>query len=213
MKILNPPSFTLPSSDNPVATGQPLCLSGVFVMEQEILKEVVGYEQRYLVSSLGRIKSLRYNGRNITAFLKPTTTIFGYLMVNLYDNNSVPNTTFVHVIVSKAFIPNPQNKRTVNHKNGIKSDNRVENLEWMTHGENGLHSYRVLNRKSAMLGRCGKLHHNSKPINQLSLTGEFIKKWDCSKDVERELGFRAENIRECCNGRYKFSNGFKWKWV
>lgn len=64
----------------------------------------------------------------------------GYYIVALYENNKRTE-EIVHRLVAKAFIPNPEKKRTINHKNGIKTDNRVENLEWATYGENMRHAF------------------------------------------------------------------------
>lgn len=105
---------------------------------EEIWKPVVGYEGLYEVSSLGRAKWLKHN-----KILKPFLMQKRYLMVNLSKEWIVKNIT-IHRMVVKAFIPNPKNKPQVNHKNWIKTDNRLENLEWCTSSENHLHSYHEL---------------------------------------------------------------------
>ena len=91
----------------------------------EIWRDVAGYEGLYQVSNLGRIKSF-YNGERI---LKIRLSFWGYLRTTLTCEHK-PKSFFVHRLVAEAFIPNPESKREVNHINGIKSDNRVENLEW-----------------------------------------------------------------------------------
>lgn len=91
----------------------------------------------YEVSNLGRIRNTK-TGK----FLKPTTTNGGYLRVWLYNDNTKKE-HLVHRLVGMTFINNPLNKETINHINGIKVDNRIENLEWLSRDENTSHSHRT----------------------------------------------------------------------
>ena len=96
-------------------------------------RAVKGYEGIYQISSLGRIRN--FYGR----ILKPETARNGYKRITLWDRKKYQ----IHRLVAIAFIPNPENKETVNHKNGVKTDNRVENLEWNTWSENSKHAYAI----------------------------------------------------------------------
>lgn len=95
------------------------------------------YEEMYMISNLGQVYSVK-SGR----CLKPKRTRVGYYRIALAHNGKIKNVA-IHRLVAMAFIPNPENKPTVNHKNENKTDNRVENLEWMTNAEQNVYGTRI----------------------------------------------------------------------
>lgn len=117
--------------------------------QEEIWKDIVGYEGLYKISNNGVVKSLKrrvnnaYNGRTVNEKIISMDN-WEYPRV-LLSKHGKQKTHPLHRILAIAFIPNPENKKTVNHINGIKSDFRLENLEWNTHSENLIHAYQVLN--------------------------------------------------------------------
>ena len=108
----------------------------------EIWLPIIGYEGLYEISNFGRVKRIKggtgtYIGRLNHQFLNED----GYFYVSLSKNTIANGRAKVHKLVALAFIPNINNKPTINHINGIKTDNRVENLEWATYSENVLHAF------------------------------------------------------------------------
>lgn len=118
--------------------------------KMEEWKDISGYEGRYQVSSMGRVKSLaRVSHREYQGDLPVSEKIlsasnngYGYLRLGLTKECKVTSRV-VHRLVAKAFVPNPENKPEVNHINGIKTDNRAVNLEWCTKSENQAHSHKI----------------------------------------------------------------------
>lgn len=126
----------------------------------EIFKDIPGYEGLYQVSNIGTVKSLQrkckqYRSKSGYAIQKEkilkTTENFGYPSLQLFINGSF-RTLEVHRLVAITFIDNPNNYSVVNHKNGIKNDNRVENLEWVNHRENSTHGKMQKNKTSIYPG-------------------------------------------------------------
>lgn len=139
----------------------------------EIWKSI---QNDYRVSNLGNLESFKYGKWKP---IKKTKLKTGYLYVGLCFNNKVKN-KYVHRLVAFAFLPNPLNKLTVNHINGIKDDNRVENLEWATQSENNKHSYysgikKPTNQLGFKNGNARLTDEQVKEIRSLWIEGNITK--------------------------------------
>ena len=106
---------------------------------RDVIDKDIDYDCKYQVSSLGRVRSFKAGKVKI---LKPIFDDKGYSYVGIHKNGK-QRKVHVHALAAKAFIPNPESKPFVNHINGIKSDNRVENLEWVTPSENIQHAIKT----------------------------------------------------------------------
>lgn len=167
----------------------------------EIWKNVKDYEGIYYVSNLGNVKRIYKNKKE--RLLKPSFDKCGYLKARLSKNNKSIQ-KFIHRLVAEAFIPNPNNLPQVNHKNEIKTDNRVENLEWCTQKYNILYGTAKI--------REAKTKHRYY-VEQYDLNGNFIKKWHSLKDIEKNTKYKKNNIQQNCLGNNKTAYGYLWKYV
>ena len=133
-------------------------------MTFETWKPIAGYEGLYEISNFGRVKSLsKVIGRRVKGetLLKVRISPYGYKMVSLCKEGKVFNAS-IHRLIADAFIPNPENKTQVNHKDGNKLNNDIKNLEWCTPSENINHAYKTGLHDLKKHGRTGK----RKPLTQ-----------------------------------------------
>lgn len=179
----------------------------------------VDYTNMYNVSDFGRVKSLdRYVNRNERqVFLKgkilsQAKDHKGYYHVQL-SKDGKEHPAKVHRVVAVAFCKNddPINKNYINHISEVKFDNRADNLEWCTnkynlnYSECGKRTGVILKKKYAN----GEIEKNTKPVIQLSLSGEFILRYDSITDVEKN-GFNRRNVNQCCLCQRKKHKGYIW---
>jgi len=175
-----------------------------------IWKDILGYEGLYQISNQGVVKSFdritntKHNSKQIRKGKILKMYKKRYCAVSLSNNVGVVETKHIHRLVAETFIPNPLNKPTVNHISGIKTDNRVANLEWATYKENIVHSF----KNNLQNNNCHK-----KSVIMKDLKDKKLKIFDSIIEASKETGFNRQSIGNCCNGQRKTSHGYKWKFV
>lgn len=178
---------------------------------KEVWKDIEGYEGLYKVSSRGRVWSCRRN-----KFMS-TRVSRGYLLTKL-SNNGKQKTIAVHRLVAKAFIPNPENKPEVNHKDENKLNNHANNLMWATSRENanwGTRNKRIAEYvKANPVKLNGKIVFKTKRIKQIDpKTNKVISVYNSVSEASRLNNFHQGNISSCLTGNRNFASGYKWEYV
>ena len=192
---------------------------------EEIWKPIEGFDNQYLVSNLGRVKSLKDSKNEV--IMKQSTAVHGYATVSLTKGK---NRTFrVHRLVAQAFISNPENKPHVEHINTIRTDNRVENLRWATADENNKNPITRAKRAIMATGVVKSegtkqkqresanknpkiletIENRKKPVMCL----ETGKKYNSISDAQRDTGIDYCNISKVCRGLQKTCRGTHWIFV
>ena len=167
-------------------------------MEKEIWKDIKGYEGKYKVSNMGRVKSLNYNKTGKEGILKPKKDRYGYLQVHLSKDRKA-KMYLVHRLVASAFLENPMGYTEVNHKDENKQNNYIENLEWCDRSHNINHGTR--NQKI------------SKPVIAIDKRTGLILEFVSVHEAERETGIASSNITNCCKGKLNSCGGFYWMYA
>lgn len=202
-------------------------------IEEEIWRDVTGYEGLYEVSSLGRVRSLDkiVNGKCGSTrllrgrVLKPAKDGGGYLFVKLSKDNKVAMFK-VHRLVAMAFqdiCGEYRKELEVDHRNCCRTDNRAINLHWVTRKENNnnpltlqhfFDSNKGKNKgeKCYWYGKFGKEHHRSIPIMQYDLQGNFIAEFDCTQEVERKLGICHGMVLRVLKGQRNHTHGYIFRY-
>lgn len=182
---------------------------------EEIWKDIPNTQGIYQASNLGRIRSvdhvdhrgMPWRGKVLKQFRNGNK---GYVGVTIFKKSKKS-----HRLICSAFFGDRDSSIHVNHKNGIRSDNRLENLEWCTPKENSQHSYKVLNRKSfgGHQGKTGALNHNSKKVKATNLLTKEIILFDSATQAAKKVGLASGMVPRVCNGVYKSAKGWAFAYV
>lgn len=164
---------------------------------QEIWKPIDNYEDLYEVSNFGRVFSHKRNR------ILRSGDYHGYKSVYL-SKDGVRKKYFVHRLVAQMFIErSADDGELINHIDNNPSNNTVDNLEWCTQSQNIKHAH-----------NCGRMPtFSTKRIDQLSLSGDFIRSWESISGAEQELGIQNSHISECCRGKVRQAGGYKWRYT
>lgn len=181
-------------------------------------RDIPGYEGLYQVSNLGRVKSLfRYRVSKggcycpvVEKIKAQKLTKDGYFETTLCKNKQLKSIR-VHRLVAQAFIPNPNNYSVINHIDENPKNNKVENLEWCTVAYNS--SYGTARERCSITRNLNQ--KQSKPVLQLDLNNNVIKKWLSIHQIHKELGYARAVISACCNNKphNKTAYGYIWKFA
>lgn len=193
---------------------------------EEIWKDIKGYEGLYQISTNGRVKSLlkvtKFGNRlkvNEEMILKPALGKRGYYVVSL-NHNGKSKTFTIHRLIAEAFIPNPLNKKFIDHINTIKTDNRIENLRWVTSKENSnniltlKHSSESTSKKweDGCYNNRNNIHYRK--VQQFDKEGNLIATYDSIIEASEITGVERSSISAVClgtNPKRHTAGGYIWK--
>lgn len=195
-------------------------------------KQIEGYDNYYVCDSgvnEQTVLSVSDNvGRSRLLWLKTEKSNNGYLRVRLYKGKKTCKKS-IHRLVAEAFIPNPDNKPCVDHINGVRTDNRVENLRWCTHKENNNNpitrkrfSEHQKGEKAYWYGKHPseetirkkrETNPKKRAIEQYTKEGVLISTYSSTREAERITEINSSHIAECGRGRRKYAGGYKWRYA
>lgn len=189
-------------------------------MQEEIWKDIPGFEGRYQVSSFGRIKSLPRKVKSGRTY----RYVKEHILSCRYDCRGYARVCIrihpkkywfsVHRLVAEIFIPNPNNYPVVNHIDNNPRNNCANNLEWCTQSYNVKHAYNCGRAKPNIIrNRNGKKIAEKIPVCQYTMLGDFIEKFDSIKEASLKTNTSAKGISLCCKNTQKISNNYIWRYA
>lgn len=209
--------------------GTPTCLLCIYflvgrklVNMREIWKDIKEYEGLYQVSNLGNIKSLNRTIENKGSIggeyrikeknRAQTISKTGYYICTLYKKGK-GRTFKVHRLIAEVFIDNPDNLPIINHKDGNKLNNSIDNLEWCDYSHNNKEAYKqgLKEKNLKWIIECNK--RKRKKVNQYDLNNNLIKQYKSIHEAENETKVHHINIIKVCKGERITAGGYKWKYA
>lgn len=176
------------------------------------MKPIPGFEGRYSITESGEVYSHDYQNTGKLG-IKSTRAIYtGYVYVD-FSVNQKTRSMRLHRLVALTYLPNPENKPHVNHKDGNKLNNHVDNLEWVTRSENMRHAFDVLKMRPGWLGKKGKHHCQSKRIEKISDSGVLLSTYDSVREAAKASGIHASTIAQRARGELRQVDGYSWKYA
>lgn len=189
----------------------------------ELWKDIQGFEGLYQVSNMGNVRSfdrvieVERNGITMKQHrkgkvLRQLPRKHGYLAVFLYKSDGKRTHESVHRLVASAFCERKKEATEVNHKNEIKTDNRAENLEWITHKENTNYGTAKERRNQT----CREKRIRWKAVRQYDLDGNLVAEYPSLKEMEKQTGFSDGNVCAYLRGKIPSTRrpyGFHWEYV
>lgn len=194
-------------------------------MQEEIWKDIEGFNGRYEVSNLGRVRSRVCRGVDLL-IMRPILRIRGkyhktiYRHICLCDSGGNQVWKYIHVLVAKAFIPNPENKPFVDHINGTECGDGVDNLRWCTGEENirfDLARKHISEgqraERSYWYGKYGGAHARAKKVGQFTTKGELKMIFPGVREASRQTGICQSSISCVCHNKQATAGGFLWRFI
>ena len=155
-----------------------------------------GNETIYSVSTEGEVRN------DIRNTILTQSMEYDYAVVGISVGQGKMKRKRVHRLVAEAFIPNPENKPYVNHKDGVRYHNNVDNLEWVTPSENTQHAV-----NAGLIG-----YQKRRPVRQYNLNGELLMIFESAAEASRQTGAQQGKITDCCKGNRKTAGEYQWRY-
>lgn len=192
----------------------------------EIWKDIKHYEGLYQISNYGNVKSIKRKVKNKNGFrivkeklLKPILNNKGYYVYGLRKNGKL-KMLLLHRLIGEHFLNNKNNYPCINHKDGNKLNNSIDNLEWCTYEHNikeafklGLNTYTYKKnfKHNYWKGKYGKYHNCSKVVLQYDLKNNYLKEWESITKASKETKINYYSISNNCRGKQKKAGNYIWK--